>query len=326
MTWKAFLAVPLAALIIAETASAQDAIGRMNFLRGQIVSPSYEGWWPNDDGTYTLYFGYFNTNWEETYEIPVGPDNYFTLAEAGGADELEQDFYDAGEADQGQPAFFYPRRTAFLFTVTAPDDFAEKEWVWTLNSQGTTNRAFGLLAPDYRIDPQVMSTEVGGNFGSLDNRLRTNIPPDLEVEGDAERTVRVGEPLELVVYADDPDNYPPRSARSRAPETLDQLYRPPGGVVVQSGPGLRFSWMIYRGGEDHTVFNPVQMKTWMDSRVWANSPWSSPFIIPEPPEDRKWMTEVTFDEPGDYVLRGVASDGSHFSYQNVNVRVTPLVN
>ncbi|SVB88298.1 uncharacterized protein METZ01_LOCUS241152, partial [marine metagenome] len=120
----------------------------MNFLRGQIVSPSFEGWWPNDDGTYTLYFGYFNTNWEETFEIPVGLDNYFTLAEAGVADELEQDFYDAGEADQGQPAFFYPRRTAFLFTVIVPDDFGEKEWVWTLKSQGTTNRAFGLLAPD----------------------------------------------------------------------------------------------------------------------------------------------------------------------------------
>ena len=73
------------------------------YLRGQTVSPAFACWWPNDDGTYTLYFGYFNTNWEGTYEIPVGPDNYFTLAEAGGADELEQGFYDAGEADQGQP-------------------------------------------------------------------------------------------------------------------------------------------------------------------------------------------------------------------------------
>jgi len=32
---------------------------------------------------------------------------------------------------------------------------------------------------------------------------------------------------------------------------------------------------------------------------------------------------VSFDEPGEYVLRGVASDGSRFSYENVKVRVTP---
>ena len=36
------------------------------------------------------------------------------------------------------------------------------------------------------------------------------------------------------------------------------------------------------------------------------------------------MADVTFQEPGDYVLRAVASDGSHFSYENVMVEVTPL--
>ena len=32
---------------------------------------------------------------------------------------------------------------------------------------------------------------------------------------------------------------------------------------------------------------------------------------------------ITFDKPGEYVLRGVASDGSMFTYQNVNVTVNP---
>ena len=50
--------------------------------------------------------------------------------------------------------------------------------------------------------------------------------------------------------------------------------------------------------------------------------WSPPYAIPEPPPDGKWETKVTFSEPGNYVLRAVASDGSLFTYQDVNVTVT----
>jgi hypothetical protein len=35
------------------------------------------------------------------------------------------------------------------------------------------------------------------------------------------------------------------------------------------------------------------------------------------------MAHATFTQPGTYVLRGVASDGSLFTYQNVTVTVTP---
>ena len=192
-----------------------------------------------------------------------------------------------------------------------------------MTTQGQTKRAYGSLSSDYRIDPQVMSTEVGGNFGSLDDRLRTNIPPELEVEGDEHRRVRTGEPLTLVAFANDPDNYPPRREnRGGPPSTLEQLYRPPLGLTVQGAPGLRLSWMVYRGPARRVNFAPTQMKTWMDSRVWSNSPWSPPLTIPEPPADGKWVTEVTFEEPGEYVLRAVASDGSQFTYKNLSVTVT----
>ena len=33
----------------------------------------------------------------------------------------------------------------------------------------------------------MISTEVGGDFGSLRDELRTNIPPELEVDGDEAR-------------------------------------------------------------------------------------------------------------------------------------------
>ena len=81
--------------------------------------------------------------------------------------------------------------------------------------------------------------------------------------------------------------------------------------------------MVYRGVEEHATFRPTQMKTWMDSRMYANSPWSPPYILPLPPEDGRWVSEVSFDEPGEYVLRAVAGDGAKFSYENVKVTVTP---
>jgi hypothetical protein len=311
-----------AALVVPDTATAQDAVGRLSPMRGEMVSAAYEGWWPNDDGTFELFFGYFNSNWEQEFDLPVGDGNYFTMTEAGGLDDLEADAYDMSEADQGQPTHFYPRRSAFLFTITVPADFGDKEWVWTVETPAKVSRAHGLLAPDYRIDPQVISTEVGGNFGSLDNRMRTNITPELEVEGDEHRSVRVGEPLTLVSHADDPDDYPPRSNR-RLPRNTQELYRPATAVTVQGAPGLRMHWGVYRGPADKVRLDPVQMKTWMDSRVYSNSPWSPPFVLPEVPEDQTWRVRATFDEPGEYTLLAVASDGAMTEHQYIDVTVTP---
>lgn len=325
MTKKLFVAA-LATLLGFQSASAQDATGRFYHLRGQIVSPAYEGWFPNEDGTFTMYFGYFNSNWEEDFDLPVGPENYFTMVEPGTLDDLTQDRYDARQADQGQPTHFYPRRNPFLFTLEVPADFGEKEWVWTLKTQGQTLRAYGVLTPDYRIDPQVMSTEVGGNFGDLDNRLRDNIAPTISVDGQLRRTVRVGETMTITTFAEDPDDYPPRLTRDRTPRNLEQLYNPnsAGSVVVAGAPGLRQSWFVYRGNADNVSFTPTQLKAWMDSRVYANSPWSFPYVLPEIPPDNRFTVQVTFSEPGEYVLRGIASDGSQWSYENIHVTVAPL--
>ena len=295
---------------------------RRMVLKGDVVSPAYEGWWPNADGTFKLFFGYMNTNWEQQFDIPIGPRNYFSVVEAADLDDLELDGYVSAASDMGQPTHFYPRRNPFLFTIDVPSNFGDKEVVWTLETQGRVARAFGSLYPDYRIDAQVISTEVGGAFGSLDDRLRSNIAPELEVRGDTYRTARVGESVSLSVYANDPDGFPARSNRP-PPRTPEQIYRPPSSIVASSGPGLRFSWSVYRGPESAVSFVPAQMKTYTDTRVYANSPWSPPYTIPEPPQGNIWNSTVVFDRPGEYVLRGIASDGSLFTYQNVNVTVSP---
>src|SRR5438094_9415006 len=82
--------VSLAALLLVQPASAQT---RFTYSKGQSVSPAFEGWMPNEDGSFTLYFGYMNTNWLEAFDIPPGPDNNI----------------EPRCPDQGQPTHVYPR-------------------------------------------------------------------------------------------------------------------------------------------------------------------------------------------------------------------------
>ena len=94
----------LAALPLRSTAQAPPYAERVS--RGGDVTPAYEGWRRNSDGTFTMYFGYMNRNYEEELDIPIGPDNN---VDPGG--------------DRGQPTHFYPRRNRFLFTVAVPKDW-----------------------------------------------------------------------------------------------------------------------------------------------------------------------------------------------------------
>jgi hypothetical protein len=312
---RSLLILPLVVALLFQTASAQT---RFTYSSGQSVSPAFEGWWPNEDGSFTLFFGYMNSNWQEEFDIPIGASNSI----------------EPGGPDQGQPTHFYPRRNPFLFTIRVPKDFGNKELIWTLTTQGKTERAYASLKTDYQIDKHVISTEVGGDGGSLRDELRTNIPPELKVDGDHRRTVKVGAPVTLVAVSNDPDNIParrrpqPAAARGQpaagrgAPSGENPAYRPPGLGVPSTPGGLRFSWSVYRGKASAVIFAPEQMKTWMDTRVYANSPWSPPFLIPDPPPEGKWVVQATFQEPGEYVLRGIASDGSLFTYENVTVSVS----
>ena len=317
------IAAPLVAFVLLATSGSAQT--RFSYSSGQPLEPAYEGWMQNQDGSYTLYFGYQNTNWEQEFDVLVGPENSFS----------------PGPADLGQPTHFYPRRNPFLFTIQVPKDFGTKEIVWTLTANGVTRKAFGSVKSDYLIDPQVISTEVGGDNGNLANDLRTNLPPDLKVEGALTRTVTVGQPLSLVAIAGDPDNLPPRRdgrpqpgvkksvrpagpPRSVAPANSPAVvYRPPVAVTASAGPGLHLSWTVYRGKASVVTFTPDQMKTWNDTRAYGNSMWSPPYDIPLPPADGRWTADAVFSEPGTYVLRAIASDGAAFSYANITVTVTP---
>ena len=285
------LGVALGLSITAVDSQAQEA-----FARGQNIAPAYEGWEQNDDGSYTVVFGYMNRNWEEVIDVPVGPDN---TIEPGGP-------------DQGQPTRFEPRRNRFVFRIGVPADFGDRELVWTLTSNGQTERAYATLKPDYFIDDSVIQANngAGGAAGTRPD-LPDNIAPVVTVEGTPSRTARVGQPITLAAGVTD-DDLPRRNAlRATDP-------RRPARITTESATGLRVSWVVYRGAGP-VQFDPPQTKVWEDSRDGEDSPWSPGWRAPEPPSDGRWVSQATFAAPGTYVLRVQAHDGGLSTIETVTV-------
>jgi hypothetical protein len=83
---------------------------------------------------------------------------------------------------------------------------------------------------------------------------------------------------------------------------------------------MYFSWFVFRG-DSEVSFDPLQVKTWEDTRAFQNSPWAPFWEPPEMSEDGIERTEVTFHVPGNYVLRGRADDGGLTSDVDVTVTV-----
>ena len=275
-------------------------------LHGAPVYPSFEGWRPNPDGTFNLMFGYMNENWEESPLVEVGGNNFFS----------------PGNADQGQPTNFLPRRNRFTFEVTVPADWGDRELVWSLNINGVESKAYGTLKPDYLVDNIVIASETGSlGIGVSSPESRANVPPSLTIQGDDVRSAKVGEAITLRVHLED-DGLP----RSRARTTRDEddlhraMFRAPQKPTVNKINALFLSWNIYRG-QGQVTFDPPQTKVWEDTRVAANSPWGSLWLPPEIPEDGMIEVTATFDEAGTYVLWGRADDGWLYddSYITVNV-------
>lgn len=286
----------------------------LTYSRGQNISPAFEGWERNDDGSFNMLFGYMNRNWEEEIDVPIGTDNSIS----------------PGVPDQGQPTHFQPRRNRFVFRVRVPKDFGTQELVWTLTVRGKTERAYATLRQDSFVDDMVRASEQGAlGPGTSSPAVRANQAPALKIDGAAQRTVRVGEPLTLVAWATD-DGVPrarrsigasfPQDAPPPGTPPVPPAWRPPAQVTVGSATGLRLSWFVYRGG-GKVSFSEEQIKVWEDTRAGANSPWAPRWLPPALPADGKWTTEVTFDRPGVYVLRCLASDGAIGTERDVTVTV-----
>ena len=235
--------------VLAAVGAPTAGFAQQGFSSGQTIAPAYEGWEQNADGSFNLVFGYMNRNWEEMIDVPVGPDNSI----------------EPGGPDQGQPTHFYPRRNRFVFRIRVPADFGDKELVWTLKTQGRTERAYATLKRDYFIDDLVIQANFGaGGGGGTTPELPENQAPTLDIEGGGERTVRAGEPLELVAVSTDDGKPRARSMPASSP-------RHPGRFTTDTATGHRLSWFVYRGAGE-VAFDPPQIKVWEDTRIPESRP------------------------------------------------------
>jgi hypothetical protein len=137
----------------------------------------------------------------------------------------------------------------------------------------------------------------------------------------------VGEPLALAVTVTD-DGVPRRpggnqNAERSPQQQLERALTPPRRITVGKVNGLHFAWLVYRGPGDGAAFDPPQVKTWEDTRAFANSPWAPFWAPPRIPDANRWVTNVAFREPGTYVLHGRADDGGLFTDVEVVVTVRP---
>jgi hypothetical protein len=204
-----------AAMFLLSSAAIVSPGEAQTFAKGQDVSPTFDGWQRNADGTINLYFGYFNRNSDEFFDVPVGPENNI----------------DGG--DRGQPTHFYPGRRWWLFKMVVPADWPrDRRVVWTLTTQGTTSQAKGWLQPEWEVDQDLMTKNAprdpflmigGGGDSDADHENRA---PSITVS--PAQTISVADTLTLTATATD-DGRPK-----------------PAGSARGSDQGVRLRWMIYR--------------------------------------------------------------------------------
>jgi hypothetical protein len=263
---------------------------------GASITPAYDGWFDNPDGTHSFLIGYYNRNTQEELDIPIGPSNRF----------------EPGNPDLGQPTHFLPRPRRYgMFVVTVPKDFPRTQKVtWTLTANGVTTSIPFHMHQDYNLSP-LKSAEESATLG------RFNEPPVLRFAqgggGGADykgplatparavvRTASVGMPMPIEIWAEDDalygsgNNAPMR--REEPPVTLTiTKYRGPGAVKVERSPELT----VLKGGK-----------------------------IAEPYAGRA-STTATFSEPGEYMLHVTGNDfsgngggGSGCCWTTALIRVT----
>lgn len=272
--------LPLLLVLSALAGTAQPPaptyIPQTKFNSGQDVVPVYEGWLKNPDGSFTFVFGYFNRNWKEELVIPAGPDN-----------RLEP-----GPMDRGQPTYFLPRRQSWVFRVTVPADWGNKELVWTLTAHGRSEKAYASLLPEEEISERIIMTRGNLNPGEDD----PNQPPMVTIA--PVPAAPAGQPVALTAQVSDDGLPKPRAA----PQTR------PGGIPgAQSNTataarprGLTVTWFEY-GGPAQVVFDPA-----------------GPTLV----GNGQASATARFAEPGTYILRAIANDGALQTTADLIVKVT----
>ena len=198
----------IAGLLATASLVAQQTPSQLVTVRhasGQGVSPVYEGFDVNPDGSFNMWFGYMNRNYEEALDLPVGAANAF---EPGG--------------DRGQPTHFTPRRHKDVFSVVVPKDFGDQKLTWKIVAHGQTQQVVATLKPVWQIDR--LRTTRGGNS----EKISSNLPPAVTVQA-SKQTLSAPGSTTLTLAATD-DGLPKRRGEPVGMTAMWAKYRGPGAV------------------------------------------------------------------------------------------------
>ena len=332
-------ATAVAAVLLVGTANTTDAQvnprdlpivaqPQQRFDSGQDIQPIFEGWSLNDDGSYLLHFGYLNRNYREQPNVPIGASNYFS----------------PGEQDRGQPTYFYPRTHRYQFTVHAQASMGrsiDDGLVWTVTLHGSEQRAVGWLQQEWEIDENTITSNSGTGRGHSKEDIYADEPPSVTVEAGTS-SVAVGQPLTLTAMLIDdqlPVQLPPRKAREPLPtrKRPEGFPETPDNIRWYQRPrsprnGLSVLWLVHRGPADATFTPSGYQRSVLEdsgdgdvsSRLGASESPANEVTMIEGDgwTSAKFETTVTFDDPGTYTLRAVASDAMLSTPANLVITVS----
>jgi hypothetical protein len=196
---------------------------------GASVTPAYDGWSENADGSFTYLIGYYNRNWTQEVDIPLGPNNHF----------------EPGDADRGQPTHFLPNRNWGMFSLVLPKSTPATERVWwVLSLNGVTSRVPFHRSPDFNITVNHSSEESpNGKYNAPPILKFTQAGPPIQgpiasIPSALSKTATVNTPMPLELFAEDDALY---ASGTNAPltgrippivEVTLAKYRGPGNVKV----------------------------------------------------------------------------------------------
>jgi len=282
--------------------------------RGSSVTPAFEGWYYDKDGSQRFLVGYFNRNMKQEFDIPVGPNNHI----------------DPGGPDLGQPTHFQSGRQWGILSIKVPKDLGDKKLTWTIVSNGFTNSITLHTKADYVVEP-------------FEDAANKNTPPKIKFAADGSiftgppttpaesLTVAAGEPLALTTWVTDEGpkiNVPEPSGRGRGrgrgTATAD------AAAAGRAGRGGRGGNAAAGAPEGFTPPPPISV-TWAVYRQPVGAVVK--FDPPKPKIDvanaGKNETKATFSVPGDYLIRiqgndntGDGGGGFECCWSNAYVKVT----
>lgn len=276
---------------LASKAGAQADPLQFMFNSGQTIQPFFEGWVRNADGTFEMHFGYLNRNYVEELHVPLGEANQMS----------------PGDADQGQPTYFYPRVNNRVFSVTVPADWGiDQRLIWQVTVRDETYRAEAWLQPEWEIAGDPFSRFFASSEGAAENQAPTL--SDIEVPS----AIQAGEAVTLSARVSD-DGLPERRERGFGQE------QPPTFQPDDQGPTLPVN--VPQVQPDARK-RPLRLEVDGVNVTWTQLRGPTGVAIAsQDAADGVAAVTTTFASAGEYLFRVEASDGPESVTRELSITV-----